>query len=123
MLQRDYLLEMIDSFVDVVTKSLERIKTGQIEASQDIETEVAKLISLDPATALALSPTSLVTMMDLSGIGDACAAYVAYALAELAKVYAESGQDELASLRQSQAEAIASTFGASLSEPPEEFVK
>lgn len=122
MLQHDYLLEVIQQFVRTVTVPLSRALTKRdLEAAGEVEAAIGELLQLDPDTAMALAPESLVTMMQLAGTGDALSGYAAYALDKLAEAYEGAGEAELAQTRHAQAEAIASAFGASLDEVPEEF--
>lgn len=122
MLQHDYLLEVIQQFVRTVTVPLSRALTKRdLEAASEVEAAIGELLQLDPDTAMALAPESLVTMMQLAGTGDALSGYAAYALDKLAEAYEGAGEAELAQTRHAQAEAIASAFGASLDEVPEEF--
>ena len=76
MLHKDYLLEVIAQFVEVVTEALGLAhRKHDPTAVQEAEEAVAGLLDLDAQVALKLSPDSLVTMMLLSGIGDSLAEY------------------------------------------------
>ena len=126
MLQRDYLIEVIVEFVDAVTQALRMAHAADdvpsaLEAAGELEQDVAGLLDLDPTIAMNLTPDSLVTMIMLSGIGDALSEYVAFALDHVADVYDSVGSDKLAILRHEQAVAIAESFGCDLTKPPAEF--
>lgn len=122
MLHRDYLLEIIAKFVDSVTVALRgALLEGSPEAARSVEDSVAALLDLDPNTAMNLSPDSLVTMMLISGMGDALASYVAYALDHVGDAYDDMGDRQKAELRWDQAEAVAESFGCDLSDIPREF--
>ena len=122
MLHKDYLLEVIEQFVSTVSKALaEALLHRNLEAAEEVEEAVADLVQLDPQTAMSLSPESLVTMMTLSGTGDAVAGYAAYALYHLGDAYDGMGQHDVAQMRREQATAIAESFGANVEEIPEEF--
>ena len=74
MLHRDYLLEVIAQFVDTVIQSLTIAREkADPKAAQDVEAAVAGLLDLDQQVAMQLTPDSLVTMLLLSGVGDALA--------------------------------------------------
>lgn len=123
MLHKDYLLEVIQQFVNTVSQALTRaLLQRDFDATQEVEAAVADLMQLDPDTAMALSPESLVTMMMLSGTGDAVAGYAAYALNRLAEAYDLQGYTDLAAIRREQAFAIADAFGANVDEVPEELL-
>ena len=122
MLHRDYLLEVISRFVDGVIVALRRATFDRdVESAKDVEDSVAALLDLDPATAMNLSPDSLVTMMLLSGMGDSLASYVAFALDRVGDAYDNMGDHATAALRWDQAEAVAESFGCDPDEVPEEF--
>lgn len=122
MLHRDYLLEVIQQFVSSISQELARaLLQHDIGAAEDVEAAVADLMQLDPSTAMALAPESLVTMMYLSGTGDAVAGYAAYALNRLGDAYENMGEHDLAQIRRDQAVAIAEAFGADLNDIPEEL--
>ena len=121
MLQRDYILEIVEQFVDGVSAALRRSLDGDASACEDVESQVAELLELDRGTALALAPDSLVTMMVLSGMGDSVASYVCYALDRLSRLYERAGEEDLAGLRSLQARAVAESFGCDPACLPEEL--
>ena len=76
MLQKDYVLETVRRFGDVLARWLRpAVLEANGEAIDEVENAVGRLIDLDGATALSLAPESLVTMMELSGIADSVAGY------------------------------------------------
>lgn len=122
MLQHDYILEIIQQFVNAVSGALARaLREGDLDGAGQVEEAVGELLQLDADTAMSLAPESLVTMMQLAGTGDAVSGYVAYALNQLADAYDGMGRHELADTRRAQALAVADAFGADLGEVPEEF--
>ena len=122
MLHKDYLLEIIERFVDTVTVALRgSLIDGSVESAKDVEDSVAALLDLDPQTAMNLSPDSLVTMMLLSGMGDSLAEYVAYALDRVGDAYDDMGDQEKAALRWDQAQAVAESFNCDQNRVPKEF--
>lgn len=122
MLERDYIVEQVDLFVRTVTVPLRLALTQRDLASvREVEEAVGKLLDLDAASALALSPESLVTLMQLSGIGDSVAGYVSYALSRVADAYERAGKKQTGSVRREQARRVAVAFGWNLSDVPEQF--
>ena len=122
MLQHDYLLEVIQQFVQTISNALQRALEEHDEvAVGQVESAVGELLQLDADTAMSLAPESLVTMMMLAGTGDAVSGYVAYALNKLAIAYDGMGKAELAQERREQAQAVADAFGADVNEVPEEL--
>lgn len=121
-IRNDYLTDMIMRFAQTLTCGLEKSLTGAINgaAAQDgCEQVVGEVLDMDAQTALALSPASLVTMMQISAVDDRLAVYVAYCLERLAGL-AEGADDALASVRRDQAQAVAAAYGiAAGTVPPE----
>ncbi|OFK24155.1 hypothetical protein [Olsenella sp. HMSC062G07] len=111
MLQHDYLLEVISQFVETVARALGALRRHPTRGDvATVEEGIAGLLDLDPEVALALTPDSLVTMMLLSGVGDAVAGYVAFSLRQLSDAYGCLGDDDLRELRLSQAQAVEASF-------------
>lgn len=122
MLQRDYILEIIAQFAQVVAEALGRAREMHDQDSiEQVEQAIGDLLELDHETALALAPDSLVTMMLLSGMGDSVAEYVCYALGQLSGIYADMGEEDLAGIRGLQAKAVAESFGCDLDTVPAEL--
>ncbi|MDO5709184.1 MAG: hypothetical protein Q4G41_03615 [Coriobacteriales bacterium] len=123
MLHKDYLVEEITQFVEAVMEGLGLARVSQDpQATLEVENAVAGLLDLDPEVALMLTPDSLVTMMLLSGVGDALADYVTYALREVADIYEAQGDVQTADLRREQARVVAASFGCDYDVIPEEFL-
>lgn len=122
MLERDYIVELANRFGNSLTRWLKpAVIDADLDAISEVEAAVADLLDLDPKTALSLEPTSLVTMMELSGIADSLAGYVSYALLRLGDAYDAAGNSAVASLRREQARAISAAFGSELGIIPEEY--
>ncbi len=120
MLQRDYILELIDQFAEAVSRALKRAeKDHDPKACEEVERQIGEILELDHATALSLAPDSLVTMMVLSGMGDSIASYVCHALYRLSKIYESEGNDDLAGIRALQAKAVAESFNCDPTVAPE----
>ena len=124
MLQHDYILEVVGKFVESVAVALLGIfKRRDFTHIGEAEKAVAELLDLDPETAMALSPESLVTMMRLSGVGDTVAAYAVYALRKVGEAYELEGDAEVGALRIAQARAISQAFDVEEGEVPPEFAE
>ncbi len=122
MLQRDYLLEVIVRFVEMLARALRHAVEQQDEAGcHEAERAVAELLELEPDTLSALAPNSLVQLMELSGIGESVCAHAGYALDRVADIYEDLGNDACARMRRAQAEAIEEAFGFDLSQVPDEL--
>lgn len=122
MLQRDYITEMTRRFCEALRRRLAAaLLDGDPDALGDLEDSVGSLLDLDGATALALDPSSLVTMMELSGIADSLATYVSYALLRIADAYEASGNAALAQVRRDQAQAVCVAFLVEYGAVPDEL--
>ena len=122
MLQKDYVLETVRRFGDVLARWLRpAVLEANGEAIDEVENAVGRLIDLDGATALSLAPESLVTMMELSGIADSLASYVCYALLRVADAYEARGDAALAAVRRNQATAVSGAFLCELGNVPAEL--
>lgn len=122
MLRRDYITEAAQELGRALGLWLNKaVLEGDDGSIEGIEGSVAKLLDLDAATALALDPDSLVTMMGLSGVADSVAGYASYALLRLGDAYDAAGKPALARIRRDQARAVASAFGWELGQVPEEY--
>lgn len=121
MLQRDYVLELIGQFTEVVKRALKRAQMGDLGGCEEVERQIGEILDLEYGTALSLAPDSLVTMMVISGMGDSVASYVCFALARLAEVYEKMGNEDLSMLRAAQAKAVAESFGCDPDDVPEEL--
>lgn len=120
MLQRDYILVLLEDFVASVVPRLRLVvRDGDLDAAAEAERDLAGLLDLDASCALALSPESLVTMTRLSGVGETVAGHAACVLDVLARAYARAGMAEVADLRAAQARAMAEAFGWDMSDVPE----
>lgn len=123
MLERDYLTEMLEHFVETVSRALlNSVEEIHLDDIETIEREIGEVIDLDGDQALQLAPDSLVTLLVLSGTGDTLSAQMAYALHKLSEMYAAQGDEMTAGLRNLQAEAIEQSFGHEIGSVPREFV-
>ena len=120
MLQRDYLTEMVRRFANVLARRLRvALLDTDPEAIKDLEDAVGSLLDLDGVTAMSLDPSSLVTMMELSGVADSLASYANYALRRIADAYDAQG-NPVSQVRRAQAEALADAYGFAVTAVPPE---
>jgi arylsulfatase A-like enzyme len=120
-IKNDYLLDMIARFVESLVQAMGKGRDGrQVEALVAYEDVVGTVLDMDPEVALALSPASLVTMMQISAVDESLAVYAAYALERAAQVYDAAG-DACAQLRRAQAAAVADAYGFPVTAVPHEL--
>ncbi len=120
-IRNDYILDMIARLVDGIVESITKSKLGRRdEAVVGLERAVGSVLDMDASAALALSPSSLVTMMRLSAVDDSLAAYAVYCLERTAELY-DANCDATGALRRAQAAAVAEAYGFSETVVPEEL--
>jgi hypothetical protein len=122
MLQRDYLLQQLEQFTNTIIKTLRSALILRTASGiEETEEALGELLELNPAVLMPLTPESFVTMMRLTGVGDATSAHVAYVLERLADAYMLQGDNQTALLRRQQAREVARSFGLDLEAYPKEF--
>lgn len=119
-IRNDYLVDMIARFVESVLRGIGKLKDGAVgEGVAEYEQIVGDVLDMDPQTALALSPGSLVTMMQISAVDERLAVFAAYCLERIADAY-EGRPDGLAGVRREQAQAIDAAYGVTPGTVPPE---
>ena len=119
-IRNDYLLDMIARYVESILAGFGKAKTGLSDDAVDAYEHVAgDVLDMDAATALALSPASLVTMMRISAVDESLAVYAVYALERAAEIYDAEG-DALGQVRHAQAAAVADAYGFPVASVPPE---
>lgn len=121
MLQRDYLMQMIQQFIQAILNAHTTCEKSPQEAADSLENAIGQATDIDGATLLSLGPESIASVMQLSGTDPRVAGYIAYSL-QLEATYLRQAQNEaLATLRQQQAEAIAEAFMCNISDVENEL--
>lgn len=123
MLQRDYLVQMIQQFIQAIMRSRTTSQQDPQQAADSLENAIGSATDIDGATLLSLGPESIASVMQLSGVDPRVAGYIAYSLQLEAEYLHQAGNDVLATIRQQQAEAVAETFMCDLNEVTSELEK
>lgn len=113
MLTQDYLVRLLVDFAAGIMRSMQRA-TNQRDpkgAAEMLEMAVGESVDMDGATLLSLSPDSIATIMQVSGVDPSVTEYIARSLLLAASYYEDAGESASAGLRASQAKAIASAYG------------
>lgn len=119
-IKSDYLMDMVARFCDAVLRGIDARRAGDaFEAREDFESVVGGVLDMDASCALALSSSSLVTMMQLSAVDETLVVYCAYALMQAADTY-EAADPGIAQLRREQAQALADAYGFDADVSPRE---
>ena len=119
-IKSDYLMDMVARFCDAVLRGIDARRAGDtFEAREDFESVVGGVLDMDASCALALSSSSLVTMMQLSAVDETLVENCAYALMQAADTY-EAADPGIAQLRREQAQALADAYGFDADVSPRE---
>lgn len=110
MLQRDYLMQLLSAFIQAILNSRKTAIIHPKAAADSIEDAIAGATDIDGATLLSLSPESIATVMDISGVDPMVAGYISHSLMLESEYLQQAGEYDLAELRAAQAQSIAATF-------------
>ena len=116
MLQRDYLMQMVQQFIQAIINSRATAQRNPQEAADSLENAIGQATDIDGATLLSLGPESIASVMQLSGVDPRVAGYIAYSLQLEANYLRQAHNTMLADVRQQQAQAIAEVFMCDISE-------
>lgn len=120
-IRNDYLQDMIARFVESVLRGIGRLREGATgEGVAEYEQVVGDILDMDPQTALALSPASLVTMMQISAVDDRLAVFAAHCLERIADA-CEGQPGGIAGVRREQAQAVEAAYGITPGTVPPEL--
>lgn len=123
MLTQDYLVRIMVQFAEVIRRSLirsskERDPRG---AADMLEDAVGEATDIDGSVLLSLSPESIASVMQVSGVDPHVTEYIARSLLLASGYLHEAGDHGLAEIREQQARAIAEAYGHDLPGTPEEL--
>lgn len=111
-LQRDYLVQMIAQFVQALVRSMERSREKDYrEAADTLETAIGEATDIDGQVLLSLTPESIASIMQVSGVEPAVTEYIAASMQLEAHYLDLAGDARLARLRREQAAAVAAAYG------------
>ena len=111
-------MDMVARFCDAVLRGIDARRAGDaFEAREDFESVVGGVLDMDASCALALSSSSLVTMMQLSAVDETLVVYCAYALMQAADTY-EAADPALPSFVASRRRPWLTPMGLTLTSAP-----
>ncbi len=113
MLQRDYLVQLITQFIQAIFQSRElALKKRDPQAAADLlEAAIEQAVDMDGAALLSLTPESMASVLQISGVDPKIIGYVAHSLLQEADYLDTSGSSELAQLRKAQGIALFEAYG------------
>ncbi len=123
MFERDYLLKIIMQYGEALRRSWTKAKNecDPKGAAETIERAVGEAVEIDGDVLLSLSPESIASVMQVSGVDPRITEYIARSLLLTSSYLFEAGDKELAALREQQAYAIADAYELSIPRTQEEF--
>lgn len=123
MLTQDYLVRIMVQFAEAIRRSLIRsTKEHDPRGAADLlEGAVGEATDIDGSVLLSLSPESIASVMQVSGVDPQVSEYVARSLLLVSGYLREAGECGLAEIREQQARAIAQAYGHELPGSPEEL--
>ena len=123
MLQRDYLVQLIQQFIEAIIRSRKVSVVDPQQAADSLEAAIGNATDIDGATLLSMAPESIASVMELCGVDPRVAGYIAHSLILEADYLRQAGNSALAELRMGQGQAVALQFGIDLSEVASELDK
>ena len=116
MFEQDYLMRILLQFAEIVRRSWTKAnKEHDPKTAADmLEDAVGEATDMDGGMLLSLSPESIASVMQVSGVDPRVTEYVARSLLLASGYLREAGEGALAEVREGQARAIAATYGFEL---------
>ncbi len=123
MFERDYLMNILLQYAEILRRSWfkARRESDPRGAAVMLEAAVGQATDIDGATLLSLSPESMAGVLQVSGVDDRVAGYIARSLALASSYLNEAGDRQLAALRFQQARALADAYGVELPDSADEL--
>ena len=123
MLEQDYLMRIFLQFAEILRRSWfkARDEHDPKAAADMLENAVGDAVDIDGATLLSLSPESIASVMQVSGVDPRVSEYIARSLLLASGYLAEAGEGDLSALRAEQARALAEAYDLDLPDTPEEL--
>ena len=120
MLEQDYLMRILLQFAEAIRRSWARSVEDRDprDAANMLERAIGDATDIDGATLLSLSPESIASVMQVSGVDPRVSEYIARSLLLASGYLAEAGEGDLSALRAEQARALADL---DLPDTPEEL--
>lgn len=107
-LQKDYILRLIEEFGAVLREALRRFRAGDPpqESIEDIDKAIGLAVNVDPQLFMSLTPQSMVSFLELSNLDDRLTRQLAEALLLQAEMLEAQSSADKATTKREQAAAI-----------------
>lgn len=116
MFERDYLVRMLVDLANAIRRSMQKAR-GEKDlegAAQSLENSITSATDLDGSVLLSLSPESIARVLKVSNTDPRVVIYIAHSMKLQAHYLTQLGNNELANLREKQAQALASSYNFDL---------
>ena len=125
MIEQDYLMRILLQFAEIIRRSWTKANDEHDpkRAADMLEDAVGQATDLDGGVLLSLSPESIASVMQVSGIDPRVTEHIARSLLLASGYLHEAGEHQLAAVRAEQARAIADAYGLELPDSPEELAQ
>ena len=114
MFESDYIMRMILQFLRFLRRVLEQRDRDPREAALDLERQIGEAVNIDPELFFALTPDSMLTMLDLGGFNQQLAEYMVRAMALDISYLDEAELTQRAELRRLQLNGLIEAFDLDL---------
>ena len=123
MFEQDYLMKQLLMFFKALTRSWEQMEEDEdpLAAADTLENAISGATEMDGAALLSLAPESIAQIMQVTGVDPHVVEYIARSMLLESVYLKEAGQEDLAGIRESQAHAIADSYGFGLPDDPSDF--
>ena len=125
MLEQDYLMRILLQFAEIIRRSWMKAdkERDPRRAADMLEDAIGQATDIDGGALLSLSPDSMASVMQVSGVDPRVTEYIAHSLLLASGYLREAGEDELADLREQQAHAVAGAYDIELPDGPKEVAR
>lgn len=125
MFEQDYLMRMLLQLLEAMTRANQRASRNKDPrgAADLLEGAIGDALEMDSGVLLSLSPSSIASIMKVSGTDPHVMSYVAHTMLLQAEFLKQCHEDKIARLREDQAKAIAQAYDIDLILDMDEFRK
>ncbi len=123
MLTEDYLMRIIIQYAEALRRSWScaREQKDPEGAAEMLDAAIGEATEIDGGTLLRLAPESMARILQVSGTDPEVISYVMHGLALSSVYFREAGNEEYATLRHGQAQALADAYGLEMPDDPEDL--
>ena len=115
MFQRDYLVRMFSNLARGIRKTIFNEKNDPRGSAETLEEALSSSVEVDGDVLLSLDPESFVSILQVTGTDERLCGYIAHTLYLESEYLTQAGDSTLASVRESQARALADAYNIDLS--------